>query len=424
MGLQAGRTAAAGLIMAAGLGAAFGQAIPATGKWTTTGLADYPVNRSEHQGEEINGKFYVVGGQCDCGGGGPTIDLYIYNIATNTWSKGKDMPAVRHHVATAKHGGKFYVFGGVNQTLSSWPWDRGEVNAWVYDPGTNEWTVLRDMPERVGAGDAEAVGDKIYVAGGILEGENQARTRTLEYDIATNTWTKKADMKAAREHFRMASIGRKIYAAAGRHNHQDVKIFEVYDVDANTWTALKDLPTTRGGVAVGAINNRIYVMGGEGANASIGLFEEVEEFDPATNTWKRMADMTHPRHGMAGIEYDGKFWLVAGANPFGHNPIKNMHHFQPPAYATDIIHPQDGIRTLSISPATGALTLSLPYQAFVKLSFFDAQGAEKGAADAGLLAPGTHRLGSVPAGAGFVRAVVQGAGGGPKGRETRSARLP
>lgn len=413
----------AGFILTAGLGAVMAQTIPATGKWTTTGLANYPINRSEHQGEEINGKFYVVGGQCDCPGGGPTIDLYIYTVATNTWAKGKDMPAIRHHVATAKHGGKFFVFGGITQQLNNWPWDRGEVNAWMYDPATDTWTTLPDMPERVGAGDAETVGDKIYVAGGILEGENIARTRTFEYNIAAKTWTRKANMNGAREHFRMASVGGKIYAAAGRHDHQDVKIFEAYDPAADKWTVLKPLPTTRGGVAVGAINNRIYVMGGEGANASIGLFNDVEEYDPGSDTWKSMADMTHPRHGMAGIEYDGKFWLVAGADPFGHNPIKDMHHFQPPAYATDIIHPMDGMRALSssVSPTADGLSIRLPYAAFVKLSFFDAKGAAKGVESAGPLAEGVHRLPAAPSGAGFVKAVIEGGKAGRK--ETRSVRL-
>lgn len=409
----------AGVVLAAGLGAAFAQ-IPALGKWTTTGLADYLINRSEHQGEEIDGKFYIVGGQCDCGGGGPTIDLYIYDVAANKWSKGKDMPAVRHHVATAKYNGKMYVFGGINQTLSFWPWDRGEVNAWEYDPKTNNWTVLPDMPERVGAGDAETIGDKIYIVGGILEGENMAKTRTIEYDVAAKTYVKKAEMNAPREHFRMASIGGKLYAAAGRHDHKDVKIFESFDPAANKWTALKDLPTTRGGVAVGAINNRIYVMGGEGATADVGLFNNVEEYDPATNSWKTMQPMTHPRHGMAGIEYDGKFWLVAGANPFGHNPIKDMHHFQPPAYATDIIAPMDGMRAISLSPSQGTLTLSLPYAAFVKMSYFDAKGAVKGVERVGMLAQGMHRLSSGPTGAGFAKAEIDGGAGS---RETKSVRL-
>lgn len=404
----------AGLVFLAGLGAALTQPIPATGKWTTTGLADYPINRSELQGEEISGKFYVVGGQCDCTGGGPTIDLYIYDAAANTWSKGKDMPAVRHHVATAKHGGKLYVFGGINQQLDSWPWDRGEVNAWVYDPATTNWTVLPDLPERVGAGDAETVGDKIYLAGGILEGENLAKPRTFEYDINTKVWTKKADMNAAREHFRMASIGGKIYAAAGRHNMMDVKIFEVYDPAANKWTALKDLPTTRGGVAVGAVNNRVYVMGGEGATAAVGLFNNVEEYDPIANTWKTMAVMTHPRHGMGGIEYDGKFWLIAGSNPFGHNPIKDVHHFQPPVNPSDIIHSQDGALDFSLAPSADVLTITLPYAAFVKLSYFDVKGTSHGVRRMGLLAEGKHRLSAGPTGAGFATAVIDGGEAGRK----------
>jgi N-acetylneuraminic acid mutarotase len=408
------------LLMGIGLEAASAQTVPAEGSWISSGFAEYPVNRSELQGEEIGGKFYTVGGQVEGSGGGPSADMYVYDVAADTWSKGPDMPARRHHVATAKHDGKFYVLGGIDQDLGSWPWDRGETNNWMFDPATSQWTELPPMPERVGAGDAEAVGGRIYVAGGILEGENQAKTRTLEYDIATRTWTRKAEMNAAREHFRMAAIGNRIYAAAGRHNERDVKVFEAYDVATDTWTKLADLPTTRGGVAVQAVNGRIYVMGGEGANASIGLFDDVDEYNPATNTWKKMRDMPIAVHGMAGIAYEGKIWIIAGSNPFGHQPKRFVYQFTPPQYGPISIAPAIGHPNLSLVPESGGLSLILPYAASVEVFFFDALGSGKGRVRTGSLERGAHRIEAIPAGSGFVRAVIDGGAGR---RDARTVRI-
>jgi N-acetylneuraminic acid mutarotase len=348
--------------------------------------------------------------------------MYVYDAQADSWTKGPDMPGKRHHVATATWDGKFYVLGGIDQDLGSWPWDRGETNNWMYDPSTNAWTELPPMPERVGAGDAEAVGGRIYVAGGILEGEDIARARTLEYDIAARTWTRKADMNAAREHFRMAAIGNRIYAAAGRHDHQDVKVFEAYDIPSDTWVRLKDLPTTRGGVAVQALGGRVYVMGGEGANASIGLFDDVDEYDPATDSWKKMQDMPVTLHGMAGMVHDGKIWVVAGSNPFGHQPKNYNYHFTPPAYPAGILRPAEGRSRAALRLANGTLTLRLPYAADVSLSFFDARGAVKATRAAGRLAEGLHRVDAGPKGSGFAKAVITG---GARGRaETRFVILP
>jgi len=303
------------------------------GEWKS-GLADYPINKSELHGAEIDGKFYLLGGQCDCAGGGASLEMFIYNVTADSWDRGTDLPSPRHHPAVTTLDGKLYVFGGINLELNNWPWLRGENNAWSFNPSTNKWTTLAPMPDRVGAGAAESLGGKIYVMGGISEGANLARTRVYEYDPTTNTWDTKEPMNGAREHFRAGVIGNRIYVAGGRHDGQDVQVFEAYEPSSNSWHVLTDLPTTRGGVAVGVINERLYVMGGEGANSEIGLFQDVDEYNPVTDSWKKMQPMLHARHGMGGIAYDGKMWLIGGANPFGHNPIQDVHYFTPPEYAT------------------------------------------------------------------------------------------
>jgi len=53
------------------------------GEWTA-GLADYPINKSELHGAEIDGKFYLVGGQCDCAGGGASLEMFIYNVIADS----------------------------------------------------------------------------------------------------------------------------------------------------------------------------------------------------------------------------------------------------------------------------------------------------------------------------------------------------
>lgn len=83
------------------------------------------------------------------------------------------MPQGQGGLAAASVGGKLYAFGGEYFNNGGGVY----AESWEYDPATDNWNALPDMPHpRHGLG-AVSVGDEIYVIGGALEvGGNKTST--------------------------------------------------------------------------------------------------------------------------------------------------------------------------------------------------------------------------------------------------------
>jgi hypothetical protein len=80
-----------------------------------------------------------------------------------------------------------------------------------YDPRTDRWTRLRDMPTARGALAVGVAGGRLYAAGGAA---GRRALATLEvYDFATGRWRRGRDMAVAREHLGGVGLG-------GRHDRR------------------------------------------------------------------------------------------------------------------------------------------------------------------------------------------------------------
>ena len=67
------------------------------------------------------------------------------------------------NMATAALGGKLYVFGGLTGEGTS---TKFYASVYVYDPLTNVWTRLTDLPQAIAGASAEEFGGNIYLIGG------------------------------------------------------------------------------------------------------------------------------------------------------------------------------------------------------------------------------------------------------------------
>ena len=156
----------------------------ATNTWTSK--PDMPVARWGMNGAGVIGeKIYVSGGYTKEGYRGATASLFVYNTASNTWTRKRDMPAAGGDGVTGVIGGRLYVVT-FNYLYPAWP---GSVNFFRYNPATDAWTKLpkpTDYPSlNVGGG---VMYEKLYVTG-TTPGSSQ--NRVLEYDPITNRWRQK-----------------------------------------------------------------------------------------------------------------------------------------------------------------------------------------------------------------------------------------
>jgi N-acetylneuraminic acid mutarotase len=191
---------------------------------------------------------------------------------------------------------------------------------YAYNPDTDRWDAVASLPagtERAAACTA-VLNDKLYVFGGGRRGMSVADASV--YDPMGDTWTKLPDMPTRKEHCAAGAIGGKIYIAGGRAD--SITGFEpsayVFDPANGSYTPRKQLPVARGGCASAVLRDKLYVFGGEGnAATAAGVFPNIDEYDPATDTWRALSPMVMPRHGFGAAVVGDRIYLPGGASRQG-----------------------------------------------------------------------------------------------------------
>src|SRR5439155_1194114 len=186
----------------------------AQGKWTK--LAAFPEPAEELLGASAGGKMYVFCGLAP--GWKPIGMVYEYDPAGNTWRARAPIPTPRNHATAGVVSGKIYVIGGRvgGAFVSSGSSNVGIVEE--YDPATDAWGAPRArMPSARSAMSSGTWGGKIYVTGG--EGQDYVSMfafRALEaYDPGTNTWTVLPNMPVGRHGLAGAVVGSRLHMVSG-----------------------------------------------------------------------------------------------------------------------------------------------------------------------------------------------------------------
>lgn len=280
------------------------------GRWEA--LASLSTPLGEVAAGVIDGKMYLVGEG--------TSATFAFDVQNRQWLSNKaTRPYTGHHHAAEVYDGKLYLIGGLD--------GGSEGRVQIYDPSTNSWTTGTDMPWSAGSVSTARIGDKIYVAGGIVGTSTVANCAA--YDPLANTWSTKAAMPdSGRNHGAAATDGSKLYVFGGRRGGNFVTngydSVMIYDPVSNTWSwsgdvgsTLAPLPEARGGMGKAVwLRGEFYVFGGEtlddpDANANL-VYDRVDAYRPSTNTWRSEKPMPNPRHGIFPVLYQGHVFLAGG----------------------------------------------------------------------------------------------------------------
>jgi N-acetylneuraminic acid mutarotase len=299
--------------------------------WGTAASQKYGV--SEAQGRVVNGKLYSFGGfDSQKSTFTPTKRAYVYNPLTNTWSAIADLPYTPNgpgfggvtHAGITTDGTDVYIAGGYTSDSSGTKQIFGTKQVWKYIISQNVYTKMPDLPIKIAAGQLEYVNGKLHYIGGT----NSARTQdlgnhyVLDLNNLTAGWKTLASLPNPRNHAGSAVYEGKIYFIGGQHG-QDSKLVtqketDVYDPATNTWTRLADMPVPsgangRGHISSGVVvmGNRIIVLGGEIVHQT--CINMVSAFSPYLNSWTNLTPLPQNRYsGVAGV-MAGDIFYTGGA---------------------------------------------------------------------------------------------------------------
>ncbi|MEL6273272.1 MAG: hypothetical protein AAFR22_25930, partial [Chloroflexota bacterium] len=185
-----------------------------TGQWVTipdnTTLGN-PTGRHETSFVMAGGRFYLIAGR-------EAADIDIYDPDTNTWTKGASIPSVAsnrmHHFQPVVIDGLVFAVAAYTGTCCGTN-EIGATNIYIYDPVEDQWITGPDIPQNRRRGSTGVVrfGDTLYVAGGLQFGHGGSTAISYNffdsYNPFTNAWAVLPNMPRSRDHFGAAIVGDK-----------------------------------------------------------------------------------------------------------------------------------------------------------------------------------------------------------------------
>jgi uncharacterized repeat protein (TIGR01451 family) len=256
---------------------------------------------SGHTAAVAGCRLYVIGGYPNgltCATGA----VRVLDLSTGQWTTGRAKPTLVGQAGAAELAGRIYVVGGHNPALT--PSILAVVE--VYDPATDSWSSAPPLPVALSGAAVAAHNGRLYVFGG--QSASQDSRAAYAFDPTTGQWSTLAPLPVPDATYaRAVSAGAYLYVAGGRPDRTQLLR---YDPAANTWTRLADLLTGRYGAAMVAAEGRLYVAGGR---AMSSVLSSVERYDPESNVWQALPPLLAASHAdTAGAYVDGRLYVLGG----------------------------------------------------------------------------------------------------------------
>jgi N-acetylneuraminic acid mutarotase len=276
-------------------------------KWVSK--TNMPTARGYFCGAEVDGKMYLFGGMLDLAFNNSDA-VEAYDLETDTWTEENKMPEKIFGQAAVELNGKIYIFGGRTGDLYS---GVSSNHSYLYDPATDSWTRIADMPASKAFIAAAVIDGKIYTLGGSTIGY-EALTSLYMYDPESNTWEKKANLQRGRSLPTANVYNGKIYVIGGGEADADVAgtafpYFDVYDPSNDSWNSKEDISQPRVGHGSGIINNKLYICGGFSSNTEL---RDLNEYDFENDTWTAKTAMPTTRRCFVSSTYNNKLFVFGG----------------------------------------------------------------------------------------------------------------
>ncbi|WP_241520788.1 Kelch repeat-containing protein [Steroidobacter cummioxidans] len=241
---------------------------PIANRWTE--LRPMSVGGVDLKAQVVGNKIYVIAGY---GIDDYRNNLLEYDPSTDMWGNRAPNPTYRSGFVSEAVNGRIYVIGG-RGTIHDGP--RGgesgvtltyKDRVSIYDVATNIWSQGQSAPMALGYSASCALGNKIYVFGGLTDSGAQAVT--LVYDTITNSWSTKAPPSVAKSQHACERVGDQFYVFGGYSGGAAQDAVDRYDPANDTWTSIAQLPSPHFGIDAAAVGGEIVIPGGMGLSSGM-----------------------------------------------------------------------------------------------------------------------------------------------------------
>lgn len=247
-------------------------------------LPDLPIPVCRPGAAILGDRLYLVGGAEASGRRSSAV--HIFDFETETWSRGADLPVAREGHVFA-HNGLLYAPGGFDGIHAM-------TDFQVYDPATDAWRALPDLPVKASAFQGVVVDDALY-----LFGDYDELDRSVVYDFNAETWGQiQIGYKPAR-HAAAARLGDHVFILGGNVQSGSpylpfIQRFSVEELARAPRGEWKPSETTPAGGSTATAFDRLRALGGRsGSTCGGGSIRRVPPAEPDARffrlKWKQPA---------------------------------------------------------------------------------------------------------------------------------------
>ena len=288
--------------------------VSAVGNWIQCTSLPTPEECQATAYDPVNDHIYSFGGTPD--GGNPTYDnfTYQYDPLTDTWATMTNMPNAVDWIDASYIADRFYIFGG---------FDGGSPYTYnmIYDVAGDSWSSGTSMPiGRMAAGQVVYNDSLIYMLGG-YNGSGPSNDVQI-YNIYTDAWTTGTALPQTNMMEGVAMTGDTIWLVGGYNGSAAYSTLYYGVINPGTcetivWSTGSALPVANFNNGATQLNRNgkwyLYLVGGFENAATIT--NHAWEYDIALDTWTALPDypMTITRNDyLIGREGHAEIYVVGG----------------------------------------------------------------------------------------------------------------
>lgn len=256
-------------------------------------------------------------------------DFWKYDPTTDVWTQIADIPGIRRNAVAFTIAGFGYVGTGMDSVTATAFGASTLSDFWQFDPTANSWTQKASYPGNFGTGlyfaTGFAIDSKGYICGGKM-GPNNYSNQLWEYKPSLDVWTQLSNFPGG-VRYQLSSFVVDFKAYVGLGTDQDLYRKDLWEFNATTnqWTAMADFPASeRASASTFTIGQRGFVT--LGANG--GFLDDLWEYNPFADSWSIKATYGgSPRKNASSFVVNGKAYVGTGKGYSGKKA--SMHEYTP-----------------------------------------------------------------------------------------------
>jgi non-specific serine/threonine protein kinase len=292
------------------------------GSWTSAPPMPVPV---------VNAGVALYRDQVYVAGGGGVFDfppgvacclsyasVQRFDPHTNQWERLGDLPERRDRMALGVVGDTLYAVGGRVKSVPATS-GRSRPSLWAYLPESDQWVERPELPApRSGAAAVGALELLVVIGGENIDGDFAQRVSgdsVALYDPRDGTWRHAAPVPGgiagATAHFEnglVYVVGGYTPVSAAASASQRIL---AYEVTGERWLTITETPGHQNRFASAVLNGRIHLVGGHEHYIAPSAYHRA--FDIATNGWFVAPDLPKTRSEHAAVVIGDRLLLIGGS---------------------------------------------------------------------------------------------------------------